>query len=367
MLRTKNLLATAVLMGSAAHAGLLDTDYSSWPVVRSAPTAFANIGNHNGRSNVLEITVDPTRPTSGHYRFQSHGNTLASPLLNSYSVLYASAYIPQDWLSTTGAATHRDIEMWTAIESSDPTCTQYCEQWPAVYFDNTRYGGGQWYAWSSTTGVESVPVAAIPDQWNLVCQVLSETALQTYVNGSPIFSQNIDVYGAPGMALDRLKGVVINAWNFGTEYDAHWSNIGAGTLTAVAATGGSGQSAALNTAFTNELVVQATDANGSPLPCVPITFTAPDSGASATLSLATVVTDINGEARITAAANGEMGSYAVTASAPVMGPVMLNLTNGVTGPGTSTPTPVPTLDLFSLFGLSGLVAAMGVWLRRRRA
>ena len=360
MLKAKNLLLVVGLVGGGAHAGLL-TNYGDWVVDRRNPAAFANMGPYQSRNDVLKVTVDPAGPTSGHEKYQGRGYTLSSQLPNSYSVLYASAYIPASWLTTTGPATNRDTELWGVIQSS-ACVAPGCAQWPAVYFDNTR-GGGKWYAWNSGTGAEST-AAAIPDQWNLVCQALSASKLESYVNGALIHTQTQLSAPAPGATFDRLRGVVINTWNFGTAYDAHWSNIGTGTLTSVAAAGGTGQSAAVGTAFANALVVKAVDAGGNPLPCVPVTFTPPaGSVPSATLSATTVVTDINGEARVTATANDNIGSYAITASAPVIEPATLNLTNL----GAAAPTPVPTLDLLSLLGLSGLVATMGVWLRRRRA
>ena len=53
----------------------------------------------------------------------------------------------------------------------------------------------------------------------------------------------------------------------------------------------------------------------APLPGATIDFTAPSSGASATLSAGSAVTDANGLASVTATANATAGTYAVTASA----------------------------------------------------
>src|SRR5262249_43943568 len=50
----------------------------------------------------------------------------------------------------------------------------------------------------------------------------------------------------------------------------------------IAATAGSGQSATVNTAFTNALQATVTDSFGNPVPGVPVTFAAPGSGASGT-------------------------------------------------------------------------------------
>lgn len=84
---------------------------------------------------------------------------------------------------------------------------------------------------------------------------------------------------------------------------------------ALTAGGGTPQSTALNTGFVKPLSVRVSDADGLPVSGVPVSFSAPASGAGATLSAASVVTGADGLASITARANGTAGSYAVTASA----------------------------------------------------
>jgi subtilisin family serine protease len=98
---------------------------------------------------------------------------------------------------------------------------------------------------------------------------------------------------------------------------------------------GDAQSAELNTAFATKLTVKATDVYGNLVPNASITFSAPNSGASATLSSASAITGANGQASVTATANGIAGSYNVTASSGAAS-VEFNLTN------TAAPTPPPT-------------------------
>lgn len=88
---------------------------------------------------------------------------------------------------------------------------------------------------------------------------------------------------------------------------------------AIAATSGSGQSAAVGTAFTAPLVATVTT-GGTPTAGVTVTFTAPGSGASGTFSGGTATetksTDANGVATSDAfTANATAGAYSVTASA----------------------------------------------------
>ena len=112
----------------------------------------------------------------------------------------------------------------------------------------------------------------------------------------------------------------------------------------IAATAGSGQSAAVSAAYANPLVATVTDGAGSPVADVPVTFTAPASGASATFAgggtAVSVATDAAGVATSPAlTANGTAGSFAVTATdANASAPATFTLTNG----STATPTPTPT-------------------------
>jgi len=61
--------------------------------------------------------------------------------------------------------------------------------------------------------------------------------------------------------------------------------ISAGTPDTVTATSGSGQSAAVSTAYANPLAATVTDGSGAPVANVPVTFTAPPAGASAVFAV----------------------------------------------------------------------------------
>ncbi len=84
----------------------------------------------------------------------------------------------------------------------------------------------------------------------------------------------------------------------------------------VAVVSGSGQTTDVSTAFPNPLVAALTeDFANDPIPGASLTFTAPASGAGATLSPGSATTNASGEASVTATANATAGSYTVTASA----------------------------------------------------
>jgi large repetitive protein len=94
----------------------------------------------------------------------------------------------------------------------------------------------------------------------------------------------------------------------------------------VTASGGTPQSACVSTAFATPLAVTVTDIYGNPVAGQTVAFTAPSSGADATLSTA-ASTNALGQTSVTATANGTTGSYAVTASVAGATAASFSLTN----------------------------------------
>jgi hypothetical protein len=97
----------------------------------------------------------------------------------------------------------------------------------------------------------------------------------------------------------------------------------------ISVTSGSGQSTGVNTAFPAPLVVTVTANNPiEPLAFGLVTFTAPASAASATLTGSPAILSGDGTASITATANGSAGSYTVSATATgIKTPASFSLTN----------------------------------------
>ena len=373
--RTAQILALALLGASAAQAELL-TNYDTWVVDRYTPTGFANAGAVNGRDDVLKVDITAAGVQPGVFEnTQGKGYALTAPAAD-YAVVYGSLYVPADWENSADATTARRSDLWGFVSSSAGPVPE--PHYPIVGFVNTGADGsgdasagtGRMRVWDSTSGW--VPGSVQPvqyDAWNNMCMVLTGGTVQTYVNGVLAHTQT-------DLSLDSLTGdqfskVVVNTFNYGSDYSALWSNIGAGELTAVAASEGAGQSATVNAAFATPLTVEARDASGAPLPCVPVTFTVPADGASATLSTTTVMTDYLGRATGTATANGTAGSYEVTATVEGLDvPASLNLTNAAaTGPTTPTTqvTAVPTLGEWSLIVMSLMLGAVGLRRMRRSA
>jgi adhesin/invasin len=107
-------------------------------------------------------------------------------------------------------------------------------------------------------------------------------------------------------------------------------SITAGSAITIAVSGGSGQSAAVGTAYAAPLEAIVHDAYGNLVPGASVTFTAPTSGAGVTFGgAAAVTTDANGIATSPAiTANSQTGSFQVTATtAGASSPATFTLTN----------------------------------------
>jgi hypothetical protein len=82
----------------------------------------------------------------------------------------------------------------------------------------------------------------------------------------------------------------------------------------ITSAGGSFQSAVVGTTFASPLQATVTDSSGNPISGVTVTFTAPFSGASVTLSSGSAITNAIGVASVSATANNVAGGYFITAT-----------------------------------------------------
>ena len=89
-----------------------------------------------------------------------------------------------------------------------------------------------------------------------------------------------------------------------------------GPIPALVSSAGSPQSVAVGNDFPQLLQVTVRDSLNNPIPNVTVFFSSPATGASATLSAASAVTDAQGQTSVHATANTAAGVYQVEASAP---------------------------------------------------
>lgn len=187
----------------------------------------------------------------------------------------------------------------------------------------------------STTTVLTQP-GAVP--FSVSAQTIGLSAAVTASNGSPTGSilytvrRGATVIGTPvtaavgatasyqlpaGLAIGTLTATADYQGSaaFQPSSDSKTFSVVAGPPALMSTSGGNSQSTGVGAAFANPLQVTVTDAGNNPVPSVLVTFTAAQSGASATFPGGnTAATNANGIATVQAVANTIPGSHTVTAT-----------------------------------------------------
>jgi hypothetical protein len=143
------------------------------------------------------------------------------------------------------------------------------------------------------------------------------TLTMALLPGSPAIDAGSSAYGG---STDQRGKPRVGATDIGAFESQGFS---------IAVSSGNNQRATFNTAFAQPLVVAVTANNAvEPVAGGFITFTAPDSGASAILSGSPATIGSDGKASVTATANALFGTYTVSASATgIANPASFSLTN----------------------------------------
>jgi hypothetical protein len=166
-------------------------------------------------------------------------------------------------------------------------------------------------------------VASVQPSVNFYSDGSSITTVVVVINGVGAGTAVIHA-GAPPFIPDAIATITVGS--------------SSGGVSTLVASGGTPQTAQINTPFGLPLSVTALDAGNHPVPGVTVTFLAPTSGPSATFAggATTAITDASGVARSqTLTANGLAGTYQVAATAAgVATPTVFTLTNQQTSSGT---------------------------------
>ena len=191
-------------------------------------------------------------------------------------------------------------------------------------------------------------VAVVTDAYGNPVPGVSVTFAAPASGASATLTGSPAVTGADGQAsVTATAGTIAGSYTVtasaaGASTTANFGLTNApGAAASVAVVSGSGQTTTVATGFAHPLVAAVTDAYGNPVPGVSVTFAAPASGASATLTGSPAVTGADGQASVTATAGTVAGSYVVVAAAAnVTTAAAFTLTNTQTlkSPG---PTPTP--------------------------
>ena len=371
----------ALALAAAAHAGLFPTyplgaGPGVWEVDRHAPAIFSNAGTVNGRSNVLDLGVDAADhfdPAVNNFA-NTQGRGIQIVAVMGYSVLYGSLYVQAAWANSAGTTTNRRTELWGVLApaaGSDICPGSACNLFPIIGFSNASPvdpinagGTGRFRVFDPYVGFVDLPAAVNYGQWNDVCLAWDAPVLRYFVSGVEVYSKATVDPGPPYGPPTHWSRQTQQEYNWGTTYDSNWSSLGTGVATAMAVASGSGQTTPPGTPFPLPVTVTVTDASGAPLPCVPVTFTAPGAGASGVLSAGIVITNAAGQATVGITANGTLGGYSLTASAPGVAASAIPLTNGFSVPATATG--IPALGAPALAALALLVALVGYGVRKGR-
>ena len=194
-------------------------------------------------------------------------------------------------------------------------------------------------------GADQFAVTALSGSSNVslsnLTYVPNDTANHGSLNPNSIYGDINVGYGSDGPRSVRLQ-LSVN----GTAVMKGLTSIGyTGTQAPanIQITQGTPQSTSAGTPFATTLQVKITDSGNNPVSGVTVIFSAPGSGASATVT-APALTDTNGLTTVTAAANLFAGAYSVTASVVgVANSATFNLTN----------TAATTITVNPVVGLAG--------------
>jgi hypothetical protein len=161
--------AAVLMLGAAAlpaQAALLTPDFADaptgWNTDRFAPDSFSNVGNYQGRDNVLGIGISrnqgsSARPNSQHGDFYNTQGRQHAVSGGAGSTLAADLFIEESWTDATQG--HVRTDMWGVTDNAPLA-------YPIIGF--TNYGGAARYRiWDADTanGWVDLLTAVVPGSW----------------------------------------------------------------------------------------------------------------------------------------------------------------------------------------------------------
>lgn len=317
---------------------LYDFNTDSWKSGPTKPTAVSNIDNMAGVASGGKVSMVST----GGY----DGNVIVA--VNEWLELGQEA--PADValaMSDGGTPIQRGA---TVVYALDYTVSGPGSA-PAVSISDTVPAGTAFDAAASTPGWTCTPDASAGS----AC-VFSLGDLADASSGTVQFALDSIAPVAPATTQIVNTAIISTVATLAPEQDTANNQATVTTPYFVPAildlTGGSPQTATVDTAFATPLEVHVADANGIPLVGVAIDFSGPAAGASAALSASTTTTDVNGDASIGATANAISGAYTIAANVAGyagIAPVAFALANSAGAPailsvisGSPQSTPIAT-------------------------
>jgi hypothetical protein len=157
-------------------------------------------------------------------------------------------------------------------------------------------------------------------------------------SGTPSVSSPVTPDSDPGMYTITITQGTLAAPNYSFQFVNGTLTVLPNTPLAatITITAGSPQSTTVNTPFGTSLQITVLDQLGAVIPNAPVTFTAPTSGASLSITVITATTDANGVVSQSVSANMASGSYTVTVTSNSPVTASFHLTNKPDVPATVT-------------------------------
>ncbi len=323
--------------GSTSGSTVTITATSGTPQSANVNTAFALplvATLTTGGVPTSGVTVTFTAPSSGASGTFTGGLTTATATTNSSGVATAPAFTANAsagaytvTASATGASSPANFSLTNTSASQEAIAATGGTPQSATI--NTAFAA----ALVATVTTNGSPTSGVV----VTFTAPSSGASGTFTGGSATAQATTDTNGnatAPTFTANGTTGaytVAATATGISTPANFDLTNT-AGSSVVITATGGTPQSATVNTAFASPLSATVTT-NGNPTSGVVVTFTAPNAGASGTFTggSTTVEATTNGSGVATSptfTANGTVGSYTVTATATgATGPANFSLTN----------------------------------------
>jgi hypothetical protein len=209
---------------------------TAWFTDRYAPAGFSNAGTLFGRTNVLDLSVSSadgltSRPVPFNSTFyNTQGRKIDIDLAPPVSWI-GSLYVPASWATTNpgDGALNRRSDMWATLHDAVDAAAYY----PIIGFtnasaDGTVGGTPRLRVYDSTNGVWidlAQPVAFAG--WNDFCVTFTGTTLEYRIGNTLVHTDSsVDIAVAT-----TLADVMLQAYNFGSDFTANWSHVAAGQAT----------------------------------------------------------------------------------------------------------------------------------------
>jgi hypothetical protein len=230
---------------------------TAWSVGRFPPRVWTTTGSTLGRMDVLNIGVDaqdgPTvRPpaTTGNF-YNIQGREISFPSVQAAGVTVAgSLYIPSSWNTSNPAspASNRRSELLLqytplATDGFCPAGNDDCLYYGAIGFSSAQItdqlaGGGPARIRILKKGIAdgwiNLTTPFLSDAWNDLCVSFTGSTLEYYLNGALVFTDSSLVAIDPSQgAPNRLRSVSVENYNFGSTFDASWSDLEYGARASV--------------------------------------------------------------------------------------------------------------------------------------